>query len=1250
MTIPPDDRTSTRPRRPDPRWPATGALMALLFAAGTASAQNDVMQPAPNVLLLVDTSGSMEYRTGSSQFPSCKYKGTTTTGFDASSDRQTSRWIDLVEVLTGTIQNYQCQTLLRDTAFFNDLYKGSSSTAYDFLYTNPYHRPLSGTCAPRPGNDPSPPGQFPIDNPGTAADEGAINYRAYNDASGACAFGQDPDGILDAFRTGVRFGLMTFDTDPAPQTNVNGLWSYVVGDHAEGMPLGCTLPMPQEVGARNALAPAWEGRLVGFGDPSPGSTDYQTRNDQIQQIILATRPFGATPIAGMMEDARAFLLEDTNKDPLNASLDLGPKNDPYKACRKTAIILLSDGEPNMDLRPECDDDDPKGCPFDTPEKIALDLNSSTSHAPIPTHVIGFGISTFTIDGVTKSCKDIDPGPAGPCTLLQNDPGIRACCALNRIAAAGGIKPDSRAFFANTRADLKAAVASVLGEMFEPTSRTAPVPGPGDARQPAFAVSSRMLSGFSPIGFGPWSAVLERERWTCERATPNDPLLPTRQAVRADKGDDFVANVESGQGPPRLFISVSSATAGGSATSLRPNLGTDPNDGLGFLGATQYVNTAKDFADATTAAQLNITDASCPGLNATECKRRYLYWLVGLDNGTAYHRCPNPSAGECSLVGDIFHSTPRVVGPPSELIVDESYRQFALDNATRPTVLYTATNDGFLHAFKLFSNDPEDDSDAVARVATLGNNELWAFTPPAILPQLPSQYPFTHQVLLDGVPVIKDVVATENPLAPAGAYKFKLQRTLADARAGAGTWRTILLQSFGAERPGYFAVDITDPVAVAGDPNKGPRFLWQLTTDSAGNPLFGLGGVTPVITTVFIGGQEVAVAVLPGGRGGPGGAGSGSGCDRATTDFSTIESGYAPRTKVPCYSGSALTARSLTIVRLDNGQIVQTFRRSAGEVSLPSALVNVSKIDSPITGQPVAFPADAGAVADRLFVGDQDGTLWKVDLSSSTPSDWKMTLFFDAYAKASSPAYNVGQPIATPPILSVNDRNQITVNLSTGDQDALGAAPSMLNYVWSLTERPVASLNGDTGSFKTTVNWYKVLEAGERVTGPMVLFNSMLFFSTFRPTSGTCSVGESVIWSMDYLRPASSVDSGGAPTGAFAGIDPSAVSLSVDDQLLGLQAGDPSQRAAVFGVSLVQKPTCRVNDATAINQYLGYGSHTALTDVTPGGFQLMFHIGSATASGSVPGVSQSSGNANALALDLPAPQSFSRVDSWAAIVE
>src|SRR6187402_2631939 len=87
---------------------AGAVTAALLSAAGAqGQAQADVAPPPANVLLLVDTSGSMDYKSASGSFPACKYNGTTTTA--AVSER--SRWIDLVEVLTGSIENYECQKL-----------------------------------------------------------------------------------------------------------------------------------------------------------------------------------------------------------------------------------------------------------------------------------------------------------------------------------------------------------------------------------------------------------------------------------------------------------------------------------------------------------------------------------------------------------------------------------------------------------------------------------------------------------------------------------------------------------------------------------------------------------------------------------------------------------------------------------------------------------------------------------------------------------------------------------------------------------------------------------------------------------------------------------------------------------------------------------------------------------------------------------------------------------------------------------
>src|SRR4051812_6602558 len=145
---------------PRPRWLlgllGAGSLLVTLLAPGRALAQADVTPPPPNVLLLVDTSGSMDYKTNSNTFPACHFSGSTTTATAAEASER-SRWIDLVEVLTGSINHYDCQRIDRTSAAFKYEYKLGTATPSDFLYPNPYNRPVSGECVAGPGTlDPNP--------------------------------------------------------------------------------------------------------------------------------------------------------------------------------------------------------------------------------------------------------------------------------------------------------------------------------------------------------------------------------------------------------------------------------------------------------------------------------------------------------------------------------------------------------------------------------------------------------------------------------------------------------------------------------------------------------------------------------------------------------------------------------------------------------------------------------------------------------------------------------------------------------------------------------------------------------------------------------------------------------------------------------------------------------------------------------------------------------------------------------------
>src|SRR3972149_11269576 len=50
------------------------------------------------------------------------------------------------------------------------------------------------------------------------------------------------------------------------------------------------------------------------------------------------------------------------------------------------------------------------------------------------------------------------------------------------------------------------------------------------------------------------------------------------------------------------------------------------------------------------------------------------------------------------MGDIFHSTPVVVGAPALFVPEPSYQQFATNFSTRDRMIYAGTNDGWFHGW------------------------------------------------------------------------------------------------------------------------------------------------------------------------------------------------------------------------------------------------------------------------------------------------------------------------------------------------------------------------------------------------------------------------------------------------------------------------------------------------------------------------------------------------------------------------
>jgi type IV pilus assembly protein PilY1 len=1245
------------------------AATGLFVAPRDARAQADTNPPLPNVMLLVDTSGSMEYMMapgvdGKPVKPDCT-KG------------EQNRWAALVSVLTGEVTGFSCSALDRNSTAFVNEYSIGASAPYDKGYYLPHHRISSNGCVKGPNTAAWPGTGSVYDFPSNSFVE-----HASSGVGVTCTtpFAQASDGLLDAFRSTARFGLMTFDTEPKSGTGVDsngaiatdpfaGQWSYYPnwnatggGTPAKGAPAGCNELQGIEVGARNAAAPPWEGRLIPFGDPYLAPSDVATRNDRLQEVLLAVRPYGATPIAAMMTDASYFLTSDASKDPLDATKSFGPKDDPYVlgGCRSDYIILLTDGAPNMDLRSDCEATGGT-CPFSKPSDVARALAqpSNAALSPVKTFVVGFALSKA--DGGTIDCSALstsaqfDPNAVCGTAKAQTDEGLKACCELGRIAWEGGtVNPR----FADNKDQLRKALNDILSIVAaKSTTRTFPVfaPAPSVGTGGSGVAGFNFYSAFKVSTGSLWEGVLERQRIVCDASH-----VPQPKPIATQASDSFSENVNvQDASRPRYFMTVEptptdtgvyptrtirKAGSGPYAQATWTTLGTD---GLGAIDGTILDGGITDFYALPSIKALGVdavSPSTCaskdePSISTTQCRSRIMKWELGLDNGTAYQRK--------SVFGPILHSTPAVVPPPSEFLRDESYLAFQGQQKNRPIVLYTATTDGQLHAFKVAATSTSDTFD-VGTVNDGGSkqqNELWSFFPPAVIPAIRSLYPGVQQTILDGAPVVRDVI---------------LERSRTQAVNGTSLWTTALVSGLNGPTAGFYALDVTKPVHVAGDATTGPRFLWQITTDEDGKSLFGGGALTPAITTLFIQAgsmtepREVAVAILPGGSGSP--IDTTTQCDRSETTSPHLDGAtFGPRAKVPCYKDTDVS-RSLTIVRLDNGEVLARFQRKTNSLPVFStsleARTHSAPFDSPLVGIPVVYPNGAGQISNRAFIGDRDGGLWRIDMSSTNPSNWSAHLFFDAFSvKTTLNGAFVGQPISTPPAMSVDSVGNVVLLFSTGDQEQFNYASGVNNVAWSLREKPDLV----AGVVKTQENWHlgfgETLENtpgvpspltwpnGERVAGPISIFNGVAYFSSFKPQppgSGTdiCKAGSSTIWGVDYLQ---SIDatSDTAPKGRLV------IHTGVTKPPLAEPQGD----TLIFGVGITRLPPCYATESFS-DPFLGFqGSTTSASSLNPGDYKLVVQTGK--------GGTNTAGGESQTAVqqfNLAAPPTGVRMTSWAAVVE
>jgi type IV pilus assembly protein PilY1 len=795
--------------------------------------------------------------------------------------------------------------------------------------------------------------------------------------------------------------------------------------------------------------------------------------------------------------------------------DLDMLTDPYRACRNRSVVLISDGRANLGT-------DPQVSPYLDPVAQAQALRD----AGINVYVIGYQLA----------------------------PGVDTW--FERMATNDG-QLNLPLYRADNSVDLVLAFTQILGTMAVATqSRTRTVvtneTGNTTDVQYQFNAAHKLALATSGLEYIPGvrQGVLEQSVYQChaDAPNPNESILARirRLSDLLNARDDSSRNIYTWLGGQ-----IQAFTIGNNSLNHQdfdsphpadpfPDFGLNPATGLcktGFLSGTP--------------------------------PEKWSAWRNNLIN---WVRAADDSCRAGYKMGAIDHSTPVIQGRLAELDVPiPSFRAYKESIQERPIMMYTATYDGLLHAFNVGRS-------SAATIPADWGREEWAFIPPHVLPRLQHLPGATLTTVLDGSPVIKDIVLSRDNAQATGTE-------------GASDWKSVMVVGARGGGRGYAALDVTNPR------NGQFQFMWDISADggrcAAADGSCNVGGELayendfrnlgsafskPVIGTVSIcpsglascsvaSLREVAVAVFGGGK-------------------NEGRGGWVGRT--------------LFVVELETGKKLMEFVPGTSAMDA-SCAATPDPFLADLAGDVSCYSTFTGTFISRCFIGDTAGRLWRVELGSPGIPDWSMSLFYDPYASVSpvEPLTSVVRaPAYEAPSLAIQPfRNQLVIVYGSGDMDALSST-SPKAFVASLTEvvepYPLAQIPDRTCSPWTDtlcrkiyvtqgkqvgplVNWKYFFgynsgldliageKPGERMMGPPVIFSNAAYFTTFTPNPDSpCEPGIGKGYGVSFVN-----NGGDCQT-----FDPRLPSASDPNLYVASEdVGAGGSGSIPFGLTVVTRPAC-----------------------------------------------------------------------------
>ena len=589
------------------------------------------------------------------------------------------------------------------------------------------------------------------------------------------------------------------------------------------------------------------------------------------------------------------------------------------SCQKSFVIFLTDGQPNGDsagntlmgklptypnpiplqmpsMKVAGGCDDPTKYPYTTSIKpnlggsyttdgmcagavASLMYNSDMSSTQagtqnVQTYFIGFG-SDFEANSKNQSLKaEID--------------------YLQSVASRGG----GKSYTATDLTGLEGVFTSIANNILQQSaSFVAPVV-PVNAFNPTQTLNDVYLSLFESSQTYHWPGNLKKyalQNGTLIDANGSPAVDPSTQTLRSSAQSFWSTTVDG-----------ANVSAGGAASQLP---GWDPASspprviytymGSGSPGSAIDLSASSNYQFTVTNSLITAAALGAAGASAT-VRADIINYARGEDLKNINN---NGLTTDARLsMGDALHSVPAVV----------IYGGSTSSPDVRDAVIYRPDNDGMLHA-----------------ISGATGQELWAFIPSEALGQMSSLYAdpnlSTKHYVLDGsVRVLKFDVNNDGVIDPSSGD------------------RVIIYFGQGRGGTAYYAMDVTD--------RNHPKFLWSI---GGGLPNHGQAWGTPTIANINIAGsnQNSQKLVL------------------------VISGGYDPvEDASSSYRSSDTVGNAIYFIDALYGTLLWSASNSGADL-------NLSKMHHAIPSDVLTIDINSDGYVDRMYVGDMAGQLWRFDITN-----------------------------------------------------------------------------------------------------------------------------------------------------------------------------------------------------------------------------------------------------------------------------